>query len=89
MAEFKVAPGLSGEVSTLKSKGEALATDGVDVDKSDVKTLKTSMEYIQQQKDIRTLLRLYAELVSKDAKDMNKMIKDVEQMDEKIASGNR
>ncbi len=89
MAEFKVSPGLSGEVNTFKSKGEALAADGVNVDKSDVKTLKTSMEYIQQQKDIRNLLRLYAELVKKDAKDMNKMIKDVEQMDEKIASGNR
>ena len=89
MAEFKVSPGLSGEVDTLKSKGDALATDSVSVDKSDVKTLKTSMEYIQQQKDIRNLLRLYAELINKDAKDMKKMISVVEEMDEKIATGNR
>ncbi|MBR4287078.1 MAG: DUF5344 family protein [Clostridia bacterium] len=89
MAEFKISPGLSGEVTTLKNKGKELATDSVDIDKSDVKTLKTSMEYIQQQKDIRTLLRLYAALVKKDADDMKKMINDVHVMDEKIASGNR
>ena len=89
MAEFKISPGLSNEVTTLKNTGKELATDSVSVDKSDVKTLKTSLEYIQQQKNIRTLLRLYADLVKKDADDMKKMINDVHSMDEKLASGNR
>lgn len=89
MAEFKVSPALSNEVTRLATKGRALATDRVSVDESDIKTLKTSMEYIEQQKKIRRLLRLYAELVGKDAEDMNKMIRDVRRMDDSLASGNR
>ena len=85
MAEFKIADGLSSEVKALNSSAQKLAVDKVDIDTADVKSLKTSMRYVEQQKNIRTLLRLYGELLAKDSADLSTMIAEVKRMDAEIS----
>ena len=89
MAEFKVSSGLSGEVSSLKAKTCELAKASVNIDTTDVNTLKTSMEYVRQQKRIRDLLRAYRTLVLKDCVDLEKMIKDVKAVDNILSSATK
>lgn len=86
MAEFKISDGLSDEVSSLLTSGTSLGEGSVDIDTTQVDTLSTSLKYVQQQKDIRKVLRAYANLLIKDCSDLTKMISDVKNMDETLST---
>lgn len=86
MAEFKISDGLSDEVSSLLTSGASLGEGSVDIDTAQVDTLSTSLKYVQQQKDIRKVLRAYANLLNKDCNDLTKMISDVKHMDETLST---
>ena len=86
MTEFKVTKKLSGEIASVKKSGNALNDDYTKIPVDDVKTLDTAVHYIEQHKQIKELIGLYKELVLKDVKDMNSMVKEVEALDETIAS---
>lgn len=85
MAEFKISKALSSEISTLKSKGEAI-NDGYSATPTDgVSTLSAAVAFINEQKDIKKMLELYGQLLAKDANDLTEMVKSVEEADKKAS----
>lgn len=61
------------QAGSLKSSGEGINASDYDIYFGRVNTLKTSMKYIKQQKQIAVLMNLYKSLVVKDALDLEKM----------------
>lgn len=84
MTDFKVHKNLNGEISGLRSAGEAISSEYKSISSSEVKTLKTSMEIIDQHKAIKELLDLYEALVIKDANDMDAYVTTANLMDKSI-----
>lgn len=90
MAEFKVnSAQLEAELGQLEAAANNLTTNGADISSEGVSTLKTSMRYIEQQKEIGKIIGLYAELLRKDIRDIRAMQASAEKMDETLAAGLR
>jgi len=53
------------------------------LDLSKNKNVKTASNYVEQEKRIDDLVRLYQQLVVKDVNDINKMIQEMEETDKK------
>lgn len=89
MNEFKITKALSAEVSDIGNSGENINDDYSLIPSIGVDTLQTALGYISQHKEIKGILDLYKDLVSKDVADLKNMIAEIEAMDEKIAAVNR
>lgn len=61
------------QVRSLKSAVEGINASNYDIYFGRVNTLKASMKYIKQHKQIAKLMNLYKSLVVKDALDLQKM----------------
>ena len=84
MTQFKINSGIRGEITSFKSPSDSF-TENTSVSTDGVSTLKTSVKYVQQHKDISKLLKLYRELLLKDAGDLEKMVVEVEMLDDRIS----
>ncbi len=85
MAEFKIADGIDAQVASLSSAGGQISSDS-SVDMPAGLSLETCARYIEQQRQIANLLRLYASLVEKDAIDIQKMVDNARRTDQTIAA---
>ena len=81
MKEFMILPPLMLEISGAKSAASHINSGYATVDSSDVKTLKTAMEIIDQHKKIYKLIGLYQSLLERDVADLAEMVNEAEKMD--------
>lgn len=85
MREFKIAHGFVTDVSAFSAAGKSLNSDYAAVDSSGVSTLATSMAYISQHEQIKSLVDSYIALVEKDVKDLIAMQQEASRMDASLS----
>ncbi len=84
MIEFKVNKGLIADVNQVKRHEQILNESYNAIAEEGTKTLKTSIEYIEQHESIKKLIDLYMALIEKDMGDINKMIEEISTLDENL-----
>lgn len=89
MAEFKLSPGFRNEIDAVRNSGQTVNSSASELPSDGVDTLKTSMRYIEQHSSILELMKLYGELLIKDAKDLDEMMMAIQNADTANASGFR
>lgn len=85
MAEFKISSGIDKQISAFQNAGSELNASYSAADSSGVETLKTAVAFIEEQKQLKTLLALYASLISKDSTDLTAMAETARQADSAAA----
>ena len=85
MAEFKINPVLTKEISALREAGRVINDGYTTVSSDDVSTLKTSVSIIDQHSRIKRLLNLYLGLLLRDAQDLDDLVAEAREMDATIA----
>ena len=90
MTEFKVNDALAEEVSAFSSTGMGM-NDAVAEVKigAGISTLKAGTRFVIEHNSIIELMKLYQQLIAKDAEDIMKMKETADTLDAAIASGVR
>lgn len=89
MAEFKVNELLAGEISAFSNSGTELIASASEITISGVSSLKTSVRYVEEHNAIIGLMKLYKQLIAKDASDLQTMKESAEELDAKIAGSTK
>lgn len=76
---------LAIQIGSLKDACSNIDTSGAEVSNDGVSTLDTSVKYIEQHKQISELLKIYKQLIEKDAEDIKEMQKAVTLLDVSIS----
>lgn len=83
MAEIKVLEPIKSEISSFKTAGAKLTAETVSLDAPNMPAAK---KYAEQQRNIQELIRLYQQLVVKDAKDIAAIIENIRAVDTNMAN---
>ncbi len=89
MAEFKVDPTLTDEISALRTEGEKINDSYKKISSEDVKTLKTSLSILSQHGDLKRLLDNYQLLILRDALDLDNLVAEAKEMDATISASQK
>ena len=84
MAEFKVNPQITSEIQQIRSRGTDILIEVGALDSSGVSTLNTAVLFIEQHEKIKTLLRSYKALITKDTADLDAMVATAQKMDQTV-----
>lgn len=90
MAEFKVNDALTGEVSAFSNTGTEMnsAVSNVEMG-AGISTLKAGTRFVTEHNSIIELMKLYQQLIAKDADDLMKMKETADSLDATIANNVR
>lgn len=83
MAEIKVLEPIKTEIEAFKTAVDLLQTQSA---LTDVPNMPAAKKYAEQQKKIYELMRLYRQLVEKDAKDMATIVENICRADAEMTS---
>lgn len=87
MAEFKVNDALTGEVSAFSSTGTEMNSTVSTVEMGvGISTLKAGARFVAEHNSIIELMKLYQQLIAKDADDLLKMKETADTLDATIAN---
>ena len=89
MADFKVSGNLTGQISNLRTAANSVNSSYDLPDASQVGSLQTANEIINQQKAIKALLDLYKAWLLKDAADLDGFVAEAEKMDAAIGANQK
>ena len=90
MAEFKVNDALMGEVSAFSNTGAEMNSAVSNVEMGvGISTLKAGARFVTEHKSIIELMKLYQQLIAKDADDLIKMKETADILDTTIANSVR
>ena len=89
MAEFKIDPALTDDISNLRTSGKEINNGYAKISSDDVKTLATSLGVLEQHAEIKKLLDLYRLLLLRDALDLDQMVLEAKDMDATIAASQK
>ena len=84
MAEFKIAPALSGEITAVKSAAVDPGTTAVTASGS-MATLDTAVKYAKEHEQLQHLIDSFCALMQKDMDDLNAMVETAQKMDQTLA----
>lgn len=88
MAELKINEALCSDIGNLKSSANSINNGYESIPSDDMNSLKTAVCYISQQDKIKALLELYKDLILRDVKDLEDLVKEVKEMDKTISASN-
>ena len=87
MTELKMNPLMRFTVvSDFSNSGSVLNAAFSKTDSSEVSTLNTAVNYIQEQSQIKALMDLYASLIAKDVQELQDMISFIQESDSIISN---
>ena len=89
MAEFKIEKSIDLYIENLKTAADHINENYKKIDIDEVDTLKTAKEMIAQDEELKKLMKLYADLLKKEAADLKLMCEAAEKMDSQVGQSYR